>query len=140
MTPFLSSFRSDSLRSSRLLRKVESSSGSWRSVLPRTPPTTRRSSRFFRAVQTAFLRTSPRCFPSHFPAACSFPLALLILCVWLCYVHIFVHQMHAWCLQKLEEGIVFLGTRVTDGHELPCTGNLFRALKCSCLQHPCPAS
>lgn len=25
-----------------------------------------------------------------------------------------VHNVHAWCVQKLQEGIRFLGTQVTD--------------------------
>lgn len=31
-----------------------------------------------------------------------------------------VHQVHAWCLQRPEEGIGAPGTRNTDGCELPC--------------------
>jgi hypothetical protein len=31
-----------------------------------------------------------------------------------------VHHLHAWCLQRPEEGVVSSGTGVIDGRELPC--------------------
>ena len=62
VTPLLPSFHSGSLRSSRLLRRVASFSGSWRFALQRTPHTTRRLSRSSKAVQTACPRRSLRYF------------------------------------------------------------------------------
>ena len=74
MTPLLPPFHSGSLKSSRLLRRVASFFGSWKFALQRTPHTTRRSSRFSRAVQTACPRRSLRysvlsCFPPRGPVS-----------------------------------------------------------------------
>lgn len=34
--------------------------------------------------------------------------------------HIYVHHMHAWCLQRSEEGVRTPGTGVRDGCKPPC--------------------
>lgn len=39
-----------------------------------------------------------------------------------CFTHVYncTHPRHAWCLQRLDRGIGFPGTVLTNGFELPC--------------------
>jgi hypothetical protein len=43
-----------------------------------------------------------------------------ILCMDILPEYISMHCMHMWYLQRLEEGVGFPGTGVTDHYELPC--------------------